>query len=629
MCGIVGVVDPRGAVDPRLFEKQRDVLLHRGPDSCGLWISADHKVAFGHRRLAIIDLSPGGHQPMLDQESGCVVSFNGEIYNFQELREDLRARGHAFTTQSDTEVLLRAYREWGIECVGKLAGMFAFALYDERLQRLLLARDRAGEKPLFHTRTSDGRVLFASELKSLFLDPAVSRTVSRHSLNEYLAYGYVTGTRTMFTGIHRLPAAHRMIIDLQSMQAVIEPYWELPALQRPAHGRPLEDSEYVDQLHALLTASVKQQLIADVPIGVLLSGGVDSSIVSAIAAEVSSRPIKTFTARFTGFGSFDEGPYAAMVAHHIGSEHVELEAETASRDMLDALIRQYDDPIADSSMIPTYMVCREIRKHATVALGGDGGDELFGGYRRHSMMVQQEQLRRAIPTLVRTLGSNFAESVLAPGASGRGYLRALAGDAGRAIAQAGRVFRDDERGSLSDALAGISNEDRLRPEHIRMSLMADRATALQRSTAVDFTTYMVDDVLVKVDRASMLTSLEVRAPFLDRDVVEFAFGAVPDRLKSTPSKRKIILRLLGKRLLPAELDLRRKQGFSIPVDSWFRNEWSDLLKMESEKQSLLVRSDAIGHYRNLLGVGRPVGDRLFALMVLRLWETHYRITDVA
>jgi asparagine synthase (glutamine-hydrolysing) len=627
MCGIVGMVGGNRDAHIRTLEDQRDSLLHRGPDSCGSWMSDDRRVLLGHRRLAIIDLSPGGHQPMTATESRGAISFNGEIYNYRELREELRDKGHRFTSQSDTEVLLSAYQEWGKDFVDRLVGMFAFALYDARRRQLLLARDRAGEKPLFHAKTRDGRFIFASELKALLLDPEISRKVSRASLNEYLAYGYVTGSNSMIDGINRLEAGHRITVDVDSLNIDIDRYWNLPAFDRSKKLRT--DGQYVDRLHELLVHSVKGQLIADVPVGILLSGGVDSSIVSAIAAEVSSKPVKTFTARFTGFGTYDEGPYASMVARHIGSDHNELEAEPASQDMLSSLVRQFDDPISDSSMIPTYMVCREIRKHATVALGGDGGDELFGGYRRHSMMAQQDRLRSVVPGVVRSLVSKGARRMLKPGTTGRGYLLGLGEESGLAIAQAGRVFRDDERRMLSDPLAGMSFEELIAPERFRWSHMQERASALQRSTAVDFTTYMVDDVLVKVDRASMLTSLEVRAPFLDRDVVEFAFGSVPDHLKATNGKRKILLRLLGSRLLPKDLDLRRKQGFSIPVDSWFRKEWSELLQSESNKDSSLIRQDALSSYRQRLLDGQSVGDRLYSLIVLRMWEEHYGITDIA
>jgi asparagine synthase (glutamine-hydrolysing) len=630
MCGIVGVISRSGAIDASLLDRQRDSMMHRGPDSCGSWISADARVAFGHRRLAIIDLSPGGHQPMVDPDTGNAICFNGEIYNFVALREQLMERGHTFRTRSDTEVILAAYREWNFDCVMQLSGMFAFALYDNARQQVLLARDRAGEKPLFYATASDGQLVFGSEVKALLLHPKVSRAASRHSLNEYFAYGYVTGENTMLKDVKRIMPGGRCVYDLNTGTSRFDRYWTLPEPSCDVGEIPTQErsERLVDELHALLRSSIEQQLVADVPVGVLLSGGVDSSIVSAIAAEVSQSKVRTYTARFPGNAQFDEGPFARMVAQHIGSEHIELEAKPATEDLLRRLAAQYDDPVADSSMIPTFLVTSEIRKHATVALGGDGGDELFGGYHRHPLQLRQEALRTRIPLPARQLVGAVAEKVR-PGIRGRNFLLSLAGDAGTSIASAGRIFRDDERVLLSSALRTLTAFELTAPERIRMTMGAARHGILQRSTGVDFSTYMVDDVLVKVDRASMLTSLEVRAPFLDPRVIEFAFSRVPDALRATKHDRKILLRRLGARLLPAALDLKRKQGFSIPVDDWFRGTWNELLQAEEEHESILVDREAIRSYGRQLTDGRSVGDRLFSLIILRLWERAYSISDIA
>lgn len=626
MCGINGTIRFRGTVDRALLERQRDTMVHRGPDSSGSWFSADDRVGFGHRRLAIIDLSPGGHQPMIDSETGTAITFNGEIYNYVELRDRLRAKGHAFRTHSDTEVILAAYREWGTDCVSQLGGMFAFALYDESKQRVLLARDRAGEKPLFY-RVNDEQFTFASEAKALLADPSCPRRVRAESLNEYLAYGYVTGENTMFADIRRVAPAGRVVIDLATGEAKHDRYWTLPHTALSATSADPE--ALVEELHDLLKASVRRQLMADVPIGVLLSGGVDSSIVTAIAAEVSGSRIRTFTARFSGHGGFDEGPYARMVADHLGTEHIELEAQAADASLLQSLVAQFDDPISDSSMIPTFLVSQEIRKHATVAIGGDGGDELFGGYHRYPVQIRQQRLRSRVPAFARTAAAGAAARLLPEGVPGRGFLSALAGDVGASIANAGRIYREDERQALSQAVAGLPSNALGSPEQLRSGAMADRASTVQRATAVDYSSYMVDDVLVKVDRASMLTSLEVRAPFLDTDVTEFAFSKVPDAMRATEQARKVILRQLGLKLLPPALDLTRKQGFSIPVDDWMRGPWRSLLDSASEaRPQSLVNSGALARYRTLLDAGRPVGDRLFALVFLRLWETAYAISDV-
>lgn len=627
MCGIIGAISFRDALDRHLLEKQRDTMTHRGPDSAGMWFSENGRVGFGHRRLAIVDLTPGGHQPMVDPFNGNTITFNGEIYNYLRLRDELIAKRHIFRTQSDTEVILAAYREWGVACLERLQGMFAFAIHDQQTQRVLLARDRAGEKPLFY-RVADTGFFFASEAKALLADPSCPRRVRRESLNEYLAYGYVTGANTMFADIHRVLPGERVVIDLrEGGQKKHDLYWRLPEFSPSSVYA--DDAQTVEHVHELLRGAVRRQLAADVPVGVLLSGGVDSSLVAAIAAEVSDTRIRTFTARFPGHQEFDEGPFARLVANHIGSEHIELETPPADMELLHMLVEQFDDPIADSSMIPTYLVSKEIRKYATVALGGDGGDELFGGYHRYPALLQQEALRRRVPPVFRRIGAAVGSAFIADGARGRGTLEALAGDLGTGIANAGRIYRVDERVQLSPHLRDLGQDRLQAPEMLRRQAMANRSSPVQRGTAVDFSSYMVDDVLVKVDRASMLTSLEVRAPFLDIPIIEYAFQAVPDRLKATPQDRKVVLRRLGTELLPSALDLTRKQGFSIPVDDWMRGAWKPLLDaVLVPRAESLISDSALQDYRKLLFADKAVGDRLFSLVLLRLWEMRYNIGDV-
>ena len=626
MCGIVGAISFRHPVDAGLLERQRDTMEHRGPDSSGSWLSPDQLVGFGHRRLAIVDLTPGGHQPMIHRASGCVITFNGEIYNYRALRDELLLQGHRFETSSDTEVILVAYAAWGTSCVARLEGMFAFALYDPQQRTVLLARDRAGEKPLYY-RQGDGQIAFASELKALLADPRCPRHVRANALNQYFAYGYTTGEVTIFKGIQRLAPGSQAIVLLSDGTITTSLYWTLPSYREPE--RPVDAESLTNELHTLLRGAVGRQLEADVPVGVLLSGGVDSSLIAALAAEASSGPISTYTVRFPGNAAFDEGPFARLVASHLGSRHVELEAMPASTELLGRLAAQFDEPMADSSMIPTFMVSEEIRRHATVAIGGDGGDELFGGYRRYQQLIRSEQVRRVVPRAVRRAMAGVGARVIPDGGSGLGTLQGLAGELGDSIASAGRIFRDDERAALSPALAGFDRTAMMVPERWRASLFTDRRTAVQRATAVDFASYMVDDVLVKVDRASMLSSLEVRAPFLDAAVVNFAFGSVPDSLRATADERKILLKRLGARILPKELDLTRKQGFSIPLADWLRTMWRPMVnEAAADASSMLVAPGVVSRYQQLLDQGRPVESRLFALVLLRMWEQTYGITDV-
>ena len=359
MCGIVGIASNKPVAARDVLNRQCAVLHHRGPDDEGAWWSSDGQVGLAQRRLSIIDLSPAGHQPMRDASGGLCIVFNGEIYNFRDIRRELEARGHSFRSTSDTEVLLEAYREWGADCLGHLNGVFAFALYDLAARRLFLARDRVGEKPLFY-RLEGHTLTFASELKALMADPAFPRRLDMESLDHYLAFGYVPGAMCLLQGVRKLPPAHALTFNVDSGQAQIRRYWQLPEPAATADANP---AELLGEFERLLEDSVRRQLVADVPVGVLLSGGVDSSLVTAMAARVSSRPPKTFTISFPGHGAYDEAPYARLVANHFGTEHIELAAEPATVELLPMLARQYDEPIADSSMVPTFLVTRLVRRH--------------------------------------------------------------------------------------------------------------------------------------------------------------------------------------------------------------------------------------------------------------------------
>ena len=616
MCGIVGCTDALHEL-----AQARDSMRHRGPDDAGLsWDSiGGHDVGLAQRRLAIIDCSPAGHQPMVDAQQEMTIVFNGEIYNFLELRRELEALGHHFRSRSDTEVLLAAYRQWGVDCPQRLNGMFAFCIYDTSRQRLFLARDRAGEKPLFY-RHLNGRLIFASEVKALLQLPGVTRQLNHDALEFYLAYGYVPGDMCMLQGIHKLPQGHAMLYDLPHDELRIWRYWQLPE-HRP--DPKVGDEELVDELEVLLEDSVRRQLVADVPVGVLLSGGLDSSLVTAMVARASSKPVKTFTVSFPGHGSFDESPFARLVASHFGTEHIELEGEIASVDLLPMLAEQFDEPLADHSMIPTYLVSKLIREHATVALGGDGGDELFGGYFQHSWIQQLEQRRRFVPQFVFDLLRSPAQHLIPTGMRGRNYLLALLQNVPDGIAQFNLYFDAAARREL---LAPLRDPGKLTPERFKVDLAARFDSTLLKSTGVDFMTYLVDDILVKVDRSSMLASLEVRAPWLDHRLIDFAFGRVPDRLKATARERKILPRKLGARLLPASLDLRRKQGFTLPLDAWFKGGWGEMVgDILREADPRLFSQKAIQSLFEGQRKGRNNTSRIFSLTMFELWRRHYGI----
>ncbi len=617
MCGIVGVAGRSASVSDMLTA-QCSTMRHRGPDSSGEWRSLDRRVALGHRRLSIIDLSEAGNQPMSARDGSLQIVLNGEIYNYREIKRTLESLGHRFRSASDTEVLLEAYREWGIECLSRVNGMFAFAIYDAAERSLFLARDRAGEKPLFYHR-SGGHLYFASELKALMANPGLSRSLNVEALDHYLAYGYVPGGLCILDGIQKLPPAHALTYALDSDSLRLWRYWDLPA---PPTTADADTEVLIEELESLLSESVRLQLVADVPVGVLLSGGVDSSLITAITAKVSTRPVQTFTVSFPGHGAFDEAPFARLVASHFGTRHHELVAEPATVELLPQLARQYDEPVGDSSMVPTYLVSKLVRETCTVALGGDAGDELFGGYSHYTRILNHAHWRKLIPGPMKSV-LGYGAGFLPTGFRGRTYFRSLAAPDNDAWARSTLLLDGQFRRRLAPATRGLTG---FPPEAYRLRAAAGGRTTLQKMTAADFRTYLPEDILVKVDRASMLASLEVRAPFLDYRVVEFAFGKVPDHLRTTRTDRKILLRMLAKRLLPKELDVTRKQGFSIPLDSWFTGEWGSYLRdiLRSAPSALYdqreIENLLKGQERGLLN-----GNRLFNLAILELWRREYDV----
>jgi asparagine synthase (glutamine-hydrolysing) len=617
MCGIAGVADRDGVRDRAMLVRMRDSLRHRGPDDEGEWWSEDGRVGFGHRRLAVIDLTPGGHQPMSDQ-TGSTVIFNGEIYNYQELRRRLEGLGRRFRSDSDTEVILHAYAQWGNDCLEHLDGMFAFALMDSRQGCLLLARDRVGEKPLYYG-IAGGRLTFASEIKALLTVAGQPRRVDPAALDAYLAYGYVPGRLSMLAGINKLPAAHALTFDVGSAATNTWRYWQLPPEPLDI-AAPLEPM--LEEFESLLEASVRRQLVADVPVGVLLSGGIDSGLVTALAARVSPQPVRTFTIAVPGDPTLDEAPAARAIARHCGTVHTELPAEPSSFSLLPMLARQFDEPIGDSSIVPTYVVARLIRQHATVALGGDGGDELFGGYPHYAWLCRQQRMRHWTPAFVRRELAH-AGRALPVGTRGRNHLIGFDDGLDRSLAHVNLFFDDRTRERLSPVLRGGGFE---RAESFRTGF-SEASGVIRRATETDFATTLADGYLVKVDRSSMLNSLEIRAPFLGRSVVEFAFGRVPSRLKVSGNTLKLLPRRLAERLLPPGTDTRPKRGFSVPLSAWFKGGWDEVMTevLHGTDPGLLDSTVVDGLLDGQRG-GYANAQRLFALTMLELWRREYAVS---
>ncbi|HKE88934.1 MAG TPA: asparagine synthase (glutamine-hydrolyzing) [Gemmatimonadales bacterium] len=624
MCGIVGIASRTPVDRPEVLGIMRDTMGHRGPDDSGLWWSPDCRVGLAHRRLAVLDLSPAGHQPMSDSDGRLWITFNGEIYNHRELRDELGWGSEGYRGSSDTETILHAYRCWGDGCLSRLRGMFAFALWDGTRRRLLLARDRCGEKPLFYRLDAHGTIQFASELKALLADPAFPREIDREALEHYLAYAFVPGPHCILRGVRKLPPAYALTWSLDTGAVSCRPYWE-PEIAAPAPGGPTAVDELADALHALLADAVRGQLVADVPIGILLSGGLDSSLITATAAAQSRRRLRTFTVAFPGHGRFDESRHARLVAAHFGTEHHELAAGEISPELLPPLARQFDEPMGDSSMLPTFLLASLVRDHATVALGGDGGDELFGGYRYYSWVPRLERLRAVTPAPLRRAVAAVGRA-LPLGARGRQQLAGFAVDGVPPFAHIDLYFDRAARAELLRPLAPHADAAAVQPEVAKAEACPRDLSPLRGAMVGDFRRYLPDDVLVKVDRASMLASLEVRAPFLDHRVVAFALREVPDALLARRSRRKILLRRLAQRLLPPQFDRARKQGFSVPLARWFGGAWGSFVtSVLTDAEPRLFDRCAVHALLEGQRRGWNNAKRLFALTLFELWRREYGV----
>ena len=628
MCGIAGVVDASGAwLDAAALLGMREAMYARGPDDAGSFGDGTAMLAF--RRLSILDLA-GGHQPMSTGDGALTVVFNGEIYNFAELRARLMALGHDFATRSDTEVILHAYRAWGDRCVRELDGMFAFALWDAPARRLLLGRDRFGKKPLYLYRQG-ARLAFASTLSALLQHPAVPRQLDRDALAEYLALEYVVAPRTILADVEKLPPATQLSFSARDGQVAQSRYWRL-SIDGASARLGLDDA--TAELESRLTASVRRRMVADVPLGVFLSGGVDSSTVAALAAR--ERAIDTFSVRFTD-PSFDESRFARKVAAHLGTRHheEELSLDEAAR-IVAEVGGLLDEPVADGSIVPTYLLSRFARRHVTVALGGDGGDELFAGYPTyvaHRLMAWAGPLAR--PSLLRAAAAlaarlpvshdnfsfDFKLKKLLAGAAApadvRNYVWLGACEPARVRALLGQPEGGDgERsGPGADPYASVRSR-----YHEPVS-----GSHLERVLYQDVGLYLCHSVLAKVDRASMAASLEVRAPLLDTAVAEWA-GALPIDWKLRGLTGKWIFKRVARRLLPSEIVDRPKKGFGMPIGKWLRGELQPLVRdalFDGDSLSaagLLDRRQleqmVDEHARGLVDHRQ----RLWAILVLELWQ---------
>jgi len=617
MCGILGIIDKKG-VDKRLLLQMRDEMVHRGPDDSGLWINGDGTVGLAHRRLSIIDLSEAGRQPMSDRNEDVWITFNGEIYNFQEIREELKKRGYRFKSQTDTEVIINAYKEWGTDCLQKFNGMFAFGIYDEGKETIFLARDRVGKKPLYYARY-DGKFVFASELKAFLKDKVFPREIDFQALNHYLTFGYIGGDLCIYKAVRKLLPSWAMTYDLTKGESKTWKYWE----PSPPLGRLLSEEELIEELEAIFTDAVRLRMISDVSLGAFLSGGVDSSLVAAMMSRVSGEPVKTFSIGFQE-SKYNELPYARVIANHFKTDHHEIIVRPEAFSVLPELVNQFDEPFADSSMIPTYYVSKATKEYVAVALSGDGGDELFGGYSSYRGTLGNYYINKFIPSIFREEIAKMGEFIPEKIKSRRHLLRLPYSPYDAFIDRCSHMyFNERDRRSLlnGDVIASLDTSFR-EPEISRHErLMQAPYDFINRLTYADFKTYLPDDILVKVDRASMLVSLEVRAPFLDYRIANFSFQNIPGHLKVKGITLKYLLKKLARKVLPREIDMRRKRGFSIPISEWFRGpQYLELKGTLLEDRNRLFKKEYIERLLSEHRSGIEHGHRLFALLIFSLWE---------
>jgi len=621
VCGIVGIVNNGDRKASReVLERMNRAILHRGPDDDGFYVNKN--VGLAMRRLSIIDLA-SGKQPIRNADNTKWIVFNGEIYNYQELRKDLEKRGHRFYTNSDTEAIVHLYDEYGVDCLQHLRGMFAMAIWDETEQDLFLARDRVGKKPLLYSLQQNGDLIFGSEFNAVLQHPDISREVDNEAIDSYLSYLCVPAPMTAFKSIRKLEPGHWM--KWKAGQVNMERYW-LPDFSKKIK---ITEEEAIDETTRILRESTKLRMISEVPLGAFLSGGVDSSTVVALMAQESSGPVKTFSIGFEE-QDFSELKYAKRVAEHVGAEYNEFIVRPNALEILPTLVEHYGEPYADSSAIPTYYVAKETRKHVTVALNGDGGDESFAGYERYAAMKAAETYRRLPGFLRRSLLEKPIE-FLPTSELKRSRLR----DAKRFLRAARlptteRYFRwmstFDRDAKHKLYTAGFSSSIRSADPFEFVNRWFARSNGsgnLDSNLLADQMTYLPNDLLVKVDIATMANSLEARSPFLDHRLIEFA-ASIPESLKMRRFETKSLLKKVAARLVPADVVYRRKMGFGVPVGNWFRGEMRpfvrELLLAEKAMNRGIARPEVIRRYVDDHTDGkRDHAFQIWTLLMLELW----------
>ncbi|MCP4672186.1 MAG: asparagine synthase (glutamine-hydrolyzing) [Desulfobacula sp.] len=624
MCGISGIYNIDGRpVDKDLLVRMNDTLSHRGPDDSGYHIK--NNLGLGHRRLSIIDLNTG-QQPIYNEDKSVVVVFNGEIYNFEEIRKILISKGHKFSTKTDTEIIVHGYEEWGFECLEKFQGMFSFALWDEKKNLLFLARDRLGIKPLYYY-FDENRFYFASEIKAIIEDRTINRKMNNQALSDYFSIGYVPTPKSIFQNISKLPAGHFLV--LQNKQKRVQKYWDLefcPDLR-------LTESQWCEKIIEVLRESVRLRLISDVSLGAFLSGGIDSSLIVGLMAELMDDSVITNSIGFS-VDKYNELEYARETAQIFNTSHNEFTVNPDALNVIDKLSWHFDEPMADSSSIPTYYVSKMARENVTVALSGDGGDENFAGYRRYYFDLLENKLRNIIPGQIKKQVIGKIASIYPQGPwlpqvmRGKTLLTNLSNDPVHGYFNSMSFFLPDAKSNLFTQdfikeLAGYDSIDVFQ-KHYNDCASSDPLTKIQY---IDFKTYLSEDILTKVDRASMANSLEVRVPILDHKFVEMV-AQIPSKLKLKNRVSKYILKKSADKILPGNIINRKKMGFSIPIDVWLKNElrekFLDVLHDKNSPDSGIfnkayIEQMYVAHLKGKQNNTRP----LWTYMSFKLWERKF------
>lgn len=617
MCGIAGIWQKdKQTVSSDLLVRMRDIMYSRGPDDAGIWL--DNSVGFAHRRLSVIDLSPLGHQPMIDEETGAVITYNGEVYNYKEIREELKKYGIKFKSQNDAEVVLKAYRRWGRLCVNKFIGMFSFAIWDPRLRGIYMARDRMGIKPLYYY-FNDRVFMFASRLGVLMSHPLCPHDIDSEALGLYLDMGFVPAPWSILRGVKKLKPGHTLWVDEKGLTESC--YWSVDNINIDTSLDRIPESELIDRLDNLLRKAVKSHLVSDVPIGVFLSGGIDSSVVTALMCQYSQTSPKTFTIGFEE-KPHDESGFAQRIAQHLGTSH--NTKIMRSNDLLSLLYDNtlyYDEPLADSSSLPTMMISRFAREHVTVCLSGDGGDELFGGYHQYLILLYLQRFYH-VPYLLRSIIGKCMTKI-------NNHKFALIGQcfSQRDISSSFAFMRSLSKGHdrkllFPDEVLNINDLFRER------SARFPNLDKVSKSSRLDVVYYLADDILQKVDVASMSASLEARVPILDHRVVEFA-QSLPIKYKIRGLNSKWLLKKVLSKYVPPKLFNRPKRGFVAPIHRWFRNELKDMVQDELSvsrvKQFGYLEPAGVKRLLDLhLSNKQDTHQMLWAILSLLRWDEHFR-----